>query len=1141
MALRFILLWYLATTAVADSTLTLRDDGVAPWIEYKKLVQDVSKVSIDDQIFNLKRFLIQYPHFENVYLKILNTFILQDKLTEAKIFFQNLASERNTSCFSEWMLAKISMVDNEKSTVERHFRRALVDNNFSIRMIFDIVQYYPDRTIVQRLLKDKMIYTDERSLILAMMQHRIRNYNAAGRLFESIERKDNYGLLVYQLYGDSYFNAYRLQDADSVWNIGLHKSQQSKDEDSEAEFLNSLGNLYNARLQFKLAFSFFSRSDSIALCMGNARVIQLNAAGRASTEYNLDRYENALKLYKRAIKIAQESMDDSRLADWYKYKGWTCLQLNKFTETISAYDTSELFARKKDDYQNIVDVILSKAELFDFLDQNEIALEQLKLALGIADYYKFVRLKMEIEAEIEKIKVKKGYYKMAKRQYLRYIRYLEIRNLIIEQANMITQLAEVCRLEGNYDQAKIYIQRAVDLFGKSQSPVYQAWYKLPLADLEAVDGHFQQALRIRQEVDSMARAFNRPDLLVDVQIGIGDDYSRLGDDQQSTGAYRKAAQIIENTRESITIEQLRMGYFSRFSDTYRKLVGCYGRMALVDPQNTAIDSILSFFLSGRERISQDQMMERIPSGRSIQSWTDSSYLQACSQLQAIQRDAKEAIFRQFPVDSFKYLQARIEAARYSVLGQRLRMNPKSYSPPKQLVPKNQALIHLMGMIGREDASLLLIHVSDETSYALAFNEKDTALVPLKTTPKILTQAVDSLVGPFHQLEKGSINNVPFRADLAFKLYQTLIQPVESILKKSKTIIVLPDDVVLNLPLEMLLDAKPAKSIYTPLDSPDYADAFLLNRYIFQYSPMLRPGEDRSVLFRQHPRMCVFANPNRSVISDERSQLLLRSPAFGRFDPLPFAELEAEQIRQVNRNVHSFVRDQATEMRLDEESKKADILHFATHAFFDSSFDAFSGLALAETSDTTDDGLLMGYEIADMNLDCDLVTLSACETGRGKRMAGEGILGLPRTFLGAGARTVLMTLWKVDDRFTSMIMPVFYDRYLNMGLTKAEALAEAKRSFFYKRGLKPSGLQSRDHGRVTATFGLRHAGTDHITDYRHPFFWASFMLFGEQGDRARWGGGFSALLIGVLLVAGLGSAILLIAVRKGNLRRRQGIE
>ncbi|TVM02702.1 MAG: hypothetical protein CV087_08970 [Candidatus Brocadia sp. WS118] len=104
------------------------------------------------------------------------------------------------------------------------------------------------------------------------------------------------------------------------------------------------------------------------------------------------------------------------------------------------------------------------------------------------------------------------------------------------------------------------------------------------------------------------------------------------------------------------------------------------------------------------------------------------------------------------------------------------------------------------------------------------------------------------------------------------------------------------------------------------------------------------------------------------------------------------------------------------------------------------------------------------------LNCELVTMSACETGLGEHVAGEGVLGLPRLFMRAGADQVLMTLWKVGDKYSLALMPKFYDNFLNRGQTKAEALREAKRAMFKK--------------------------SDKGIYYQHPFYWAAFTLYGE---------------------------------------------
>jgi CHAT domain-containing protein len=211
-----------------------------------------------------------------------------------------------------------------------------------------------------------------------------------------------------------------------------------------------------------------------------------------------------------------------------------------------------------------------------------------------------------------------------------------------------------------------------------------------------------------------------------------------------------------------------------------------------------------------------------------------------------------------------------------------------------------------------------------------------------------------------------------------------------------------------------------------------------------------------------------------------------------FDVLWYADEEARQIEQLSNNVKVYKREDATKDSFFANAPNCQTLHFATHAFSDTLFDAFSGLVLACGSDSSDDGFLMGYEISDVDLSkCELVTLSACESGRGQLVKGEGLLGLPRSFLAAGADRVLMTLWKVDDRYSSMLMTKFYDNFINKGLQQAEALNQAKKSFFTEN--------------------------EGASNYLHPFFWASYTLYGKPDIAKQSNVLFKVGLIVIILI------------------------
>jgi CHAT domain-containing protein len=142
------------------------------------------------------------------------------------------------------------------------------------------------------------------------------------------------------------------------------------------------------------------------------------------------------------------------------------------------------------------------------------------------------------------------------------------------------------------------------------------------------------------------------------------------------------------------------------------------------------------------------------------------------------------------------------------------------------------------------------------------------------------------------------------------------------------------------------------------------------------------------------------------------------------------------------------------------------LHFATHSLTDEEFPSRSAVVLTVDNDPQEDGLLEVGEISELDMDCELVVLSACQTGRGQLFSGEGIVGLSRAFLIAGARSVVVSLWNVTDISTSQLMKSFYQQ-LVAGVGNAAALRDAK---------------------------LQMIGS--TKEIKHPYYWAPFVMIGS---------------------------------------------
>ncbi len=169
-------------------------------------------------------------------------------------------------------------------------------------------------------------------------------------------------------------------------------------------------------------------------------------------------------------------------------------------------------------------------------------------------------------------------------------------------------------------------------------------------------------------------------------------------------------------------------------------------------------------------------------------------------------------------------------------------------------------------------------------------------------------------------------------------------------------------------------------------------------------------------------------------------LALGNPDLGdRALDLPNAQTEAVRVAALFPNSRALVRADASKSALKDLGNGFAMLHFATHGRFNADAPLSSGLYLAKGRES--DGVLTVGDLYSLHLDADLVTLSACETGLGKVANGDDVIGLTRGFLYAGARTIVASLWEVDDAATAQLMESFYRNQAQHDKREALRLAQ----------------------------------------------------------------------------------------------------
>jgi len=321
-----------------------------------------------------------------------------------------------------------------------------------------------------------------------------------------------------------------------------------------------------------------------------------------------------------------------------------------------------------------------------------------------------------------------------------------------------------------------------------------------------------------------------------------------------------------------------------------------------------------------------------------------------------------------------------------------------------------------------------------------------------------------------------------------RLYNLLIEPAEKWIAAGERIVLVPDGPLHLLPFaaltrkggQHLVEWKPLSTV---LSGTVFAELKKQRRDARDAVTAAEPSARQWVAFGDPwfpPRLA-------EGLSEDIGEARLRSASTRaqlQWKRLPQSRREVEEIAALfpaDRR-QTYLDREASEERAKAVGKDTRIVHFATHAYVDDRSPFDSGLVLSipeELAEGRDNGLLQVWEIFEsVRLDADLVVLSACETGIGEIRGGEGIIGLTRAFQYAGARSVLASLWRVEDEATAELMERFY-RHLRSGKAKDEALRAAQLE------LIRSPLQVPD-GRGGWT--ERNAAA--------PYFWAALQLVGD---------------------------------------------
>ncbi len=596
--------------------------------------------------------------------------------------------------------------------------------------------------------------------------------------------------------------------------------------------------------------------------------------------------------------------------------------------------------------------------------------------------------------------------------------------------------------------------------------------------------------------------------------------------------YRESIQTIESLRSgSLRADEARTSFLATTKDVFDETAAAFAEMAILSA--TAPDAALSgksleYAAEGFKVVEQSRARSLLDllneTGASITEGIPPALLQRKQEnLDRQQVIAEELMGISLAADDEKKrkpsdLEAELE--KLQVEFDNIENEIRTASPRYASLTAGQplSLAEVQQKVLDDQTVLLEYSLGPEASYVWAVSKTDATLRKLPARPaldKLATELRAQLIPTKLQRrivgidvvsdsQRGlGVSATPFAEDAAAfvtassALYKAVVEPVASMVGE-KRLLIAADGALNYIPFEALVKSA---------ESGDYTSvAYLIKSNEIVYAPSAsvvgairqqqRPQLGNAVLVLADP---VFnsadtrargAAVSASATADTRGlgiQSALTDVS-GQETPvvdatkmqgLPLARLagtrsEAEQIVQLTKTsggqADVWLDLDASEDNLEaRDVRKYRVVHIATHGLLNAERPQFTGLVLSLVGNKTEDGFLRTDEVFNLKLGSPLVILSACETGLGKEKRGEGVMGLTRAFMYAGAPTVGVSLWSVADKSTAELMTDFYKRLLTSGATP----------------VRPSAAMRE--AQLAMIAGKK---------YSAPFYWAPFVLVGD---------------------------------------------
>lgn len=864
------------------------------------------------------------------------------------------------------------------------------------------------------------------------------------------------------------------------------------------------------------------------------------AGGLGNPEKGVDEVSQALTLYKAVADKPGEGLCLTALGISYSLKG-------DQEHAIKLHREANAIFRTIGDRQSEAVTLNALGQAYEFLREYPTALENFQQALRLFQNNGGLDLAAVSMFKVARIYRLAGDIRNALVYYEKCLKLSRVARKRRTEANALNDVALIYASQGSREKTVGQYRKILRFYAAISDRRGQAAALNNLGDYLLRLGEKQQALDSYKRALPLSEQAGDKDILISTLFNIARADRDLGALEDARSHMEHSIKIIEGLRTSVTSPDFRTSYFAGVRKQYELYIDILMKLDRLQPGRGFAANAFLASENSRARSLVDLLTE---SQADILQGADPRLLEKERELRGLLRSQAQYQMDLSSSDSnsaeAEEVKGQIEKLRseYRELEAVLRNQSPRFLALAQ--PPRLSLTQIQAELRDGDNILLEYALGDERSYlwAVTSDSFSSYELPSRATLEDAGREVYTLLTARQAIgektDSGYQANVEASDRLyyekASKLSQMMLGPVAEQLK-NRRLVVVTEGMLQYIPLDALpmpppgkangpnenatsenvvQDLPPVIATHEVVTLPSIATLTALRQEQRRASsrdkivavladPVFSSNDDRVENDRQDQAIAVSLNQssNQTALRDFEGRLRNGKPM-----RLAYASEEADAIlasTPPGAGLAAKGFEARRETAMSTLVGEYRIVHFATHGFLNSEHPELSGIVLTMVNQdgSKANGFMPLQDIYNLNLSADLVVLSACDTALGKDIKGEGLVSLTRGFMSAGSKSVVASLWKVDDRATAALMAEFYKGMLHDNMPPAAALRSAKQKIRQEKA------------------------------WSAPYFWAGFVLQGEYRDRVvvesrSW---VRIMLVGSLALVLLSAALITLQRRR----------